>query len=58
MQTLNDTSVEKIQTSIDNSTVTFKDRRQELLRRCLKMLTSTSSMMPNLPVRELEGKRV
>ncbi len=46
LQSLDDTSLEKMQTPINNSTVSLKDRQQELLRRCLKMLTSSSSAMP------------
>ncbi len=52
LQSSDDTSLEKIH----NSTVSLTDRQQELLRRCLKMLTSSPSATTKMTERKLQVK--
>jgi len=52
LQSSDDTSLEKI----DNATVSLKDRQQELLRRCLKMLTSSPSATTKMAAPKLQVK--
>ncbi|CAF3830630.1 unnamed protein product [Rotaria sordida] len=53
-QSSNDISLEKIQTSINDSNVSFNDHQQELLRRCLTMMVPSIPAITKLTAPEIE----